>query len=138
MAFLFKITLKPQHHRLLRRTFIAAKIKWVRDPYLDEAVSKEKNLKPLLALKTLILSAPSKTLPAAVAAVNKPQFRLPTTALNFFHKYPSVFRIFQPKPLSTPQVRLTPPSHSPPQRRTRRPRLAGASPRSGGAARRSF
>ncbi|RVW70951.1 Protein WHAT'S THIS FACTOR 1 [Vitis vinifera] len=62
-------TLKPQHHRLLRRTFIAAKIKWVRDPYLDEAVSKEKNLKPLLALKTLILSAPSKTLPAAVAAV---------------------------------------------------------------------
>ncbi|KAL6328793.1 hypothetical protein AAG906_003810 [Vitis piasezkii] len=108
MAFLFKTTLKPQHHRLLRRTFIAAKIKWVRDPCLDEAVSKEKNLKPLLALKTLILSAPSKTLPAAVAAVNKPQFRLPTTALNFFHKYPSVFRIFQPKPLSTPQVRLTP------------------------------
>ncbi|XP_034700835.1 protein WHAT'S THIS FACTOR 9, mitochondrial [Vitis riparia] len=108
MALLFKTTLKPQHHRLLRRTFIAAKIKWVRDPYLDEAVSKEKNLKPLLALKTLILSAPSKTLPAAVAAVNKPQFRLPTTALNFFHKYPSVFRIFLPKPLSTPHVRLTP------------------------------
>lgn len=111
MAFLYKTTVKFQHHHrhlLLRRTFIAAKIKWVRDPYLDEVVSREKNLKPMLALKTLILSAPSKTLPAAFAAVKKSQLGLPTTAFNFFQKYPSVFRVFQPKPLSTPHVRLRP------------------------------
>ncbi|XP_074331998.1 protein WHAT'S THIS FACTOR 9, mitochondrial-like isoform X1 [Apium graveolens] len=90
------------HHR---RTFIDARIKWVRDPYLDHAVEKEKNLKQLLSLKNIILFHHSKTL--AVAAVSG-HLKLPTTPTKFIDKYPSVFNHFLSlKPFSHPQVRLT-------------------------------
>ncbi|XP_059648226.1 protein WHAT'S THIS FACTOR 9, mitochondrial [Cornus florida] len=97
-------------HRLITiRTFVDAKVKWVRDPYLDTAVQKEKNLKPLLSLKTLILSQPSKTLPISAAAAHKQHLNLPTTALKFVQMYPSIFQVIQPtKPLSLPHVKLTP------------------------------
>ncbi|CAH9116685.1 unnamed protein product [Cuscuta epithymum] len=92
------------------RTFVNAKVKWVRDPYLDTAVENEKNLKPLLTLKSLILSQPSKTLPLRTISPLKPQLRLPTTALTFIQRYPYVFKIFRPpnSRLSTPHVKLTP------------------------------
>nr|GMC87848.1 protein WHAT'S THIS FACTOR 9, mitochondrial [Ipomoea batatas] len=92
------------------RTFVNAKVKWVRDPYLDKAVENEKNLKSLLSLKTVILSQPSKTLPLRTIADLKPQLGLPTTAVRFIQKYPYIFKVFRPpnKPLSTPHVKLTP------------------------------
>ncbi|KAL1828316.1 hypothetical protein DCAR_0207520 [Daucus carota subsp. sativus] len=87
------------------RSFVDARIKWVRDPYLDNAVEKEKNLKQLISLKNIILSHHSKTLP--VAAVSG-HLKLPTTASKFIDKYPSVFNHFLSlKPLSHPQVRVT-------------------------------
>ncbi|XP_074332008.1 protein WHAT'S THIS FACTOR 9, mitochondrial-like isoform X2 [Apium graveolens] len=87
------------HHR---RTFIDARIKWVRDPYLDHAVEKEKNLKQLLSLKNIILFHHSKTL--AVAAVSG-HLKLPTTPTKFIDKYPSVFNHFLSlKPFSHPQI----------------------------------
>ncbi|KAI3810388.1 hypothetical protein L1987_20000 [Smallanthus sonchifolius] len=91
------------------RTFVDARVKWVRDAYLDFAVEKEKNLKQIISLKNLIISQPSKTIPLSTASVYKTSFNLPTTAINFFQKYPSVFEIFQSsKPFSLPQVKLTP------------------------------
>ncbi|KAJ0509082.1 putative plant organelle RNA recognition domain-containing protein [Helianthus annuus] len=91
------------------RTFVDARVKWVRDAYLDFAVEKEKNLKQIISLKNLITSQPSKTIPLSTASVYKTTFNLPTTAINFFQKYPSVFEIFQPsKPSSLPHVKLTP------------------------------
>ncbi|XP_016481612.1 protein WHAT'S THIS FACTOR 9, mitochondrial-like [Nicotiana tabacum] len=99
------------HHHLRQqiRTFVNARIKWVRDPYLDKAVEKEKNLKPLLSLKNLILSHPSKSLPLRTISPLKPQLNLPTTALKFIQNYPFVFKTFRPPvPLSTLHVKLTP------------------------------
>lgn len=91
------------------RTFVDARVKWVRDAYLDFAVEKEKNLKQIIALKNLIISQPSKTIPLSVASVHKTLFHLPSTASNFFQKYPSIFEIFQcPKPYPLPHVKLTP------------------------------
>ncbi|GMP39378.1 hypothetical protein CsSME_00010238 [Camellia sinensis var. sinensis] len=90
------------------RTFVAAKIKWVRDPYLDTSVEKEKNLNPILSLKTLILSQPSKTLPISAASAQKHRLNLPTAAAKFIQKYPSVFKQFRPdKHLALPHVKLT-------------------------------
>lgn len=98
------------HHQ--NRTFINARIKWVRDPYLDTAVEKEKNLRSLLSVKNLIVSQPSKTLSLSSISPLRAQLNLPTTATKFFQMYPLIFRIFQPPPKkslppSRPHVMLT-------------------------------
>ncbi|XP_057542822.1 protein WHAT'S THIS FACTOR 9, mitochondrial-like [Amaranthus tricolor] len=82
----------------LGRTFIDARIKWVRDPYLDFVVEREKNLLPCLSLKHLLLSSPSFSLPISVASLYKSALNLPshTTALYFFHRYPSLFTLVPP------------------------------------------
>lgn len=90
------------------RTFINARVKWVRDPYLDQAILKEKHLKPLISLKNQILSSPSKCLPLSSAALLKPHLGLPMTTLDFSQKYPSIFRVFQPGPGLPLQLALTP------------------------------
>ncbi|KAF7126370.1 hypothetical protein RHSIM_Rhsim11G0123800 [Rhododendron simsii] len=100
-----------RHRLTTTRTFINARVKWVRDPYLDTAVEKEKNLSPLLSLKSLILSQPSRTLPISAAAAHKDRLRLPTAAAKFIRKYPSVFKGFRPiKKLALPHVKITPPA----------------------------
>ncbi|KAG8368833.1 hypothetical protein BUALT_Bualt15G0087900 [Buddleja alternifolia] len=98
------------HHHHHIRTFINARIKWVRDPYLDTAVEREKSLKPFLSLKTLILSHPSQTLPLSTISPLKPHLRLPTTAENFIRNYPLIFKLFLPPNISNPlpHVKLTP------------------------------
>ncbi|KAK9286612.1 hypothetical protein L1049_015012 [Liquidambar formosana] len=92
------------------RTFVDAKVKWVRDPFLDTVVQKEKNLKPILALKTLILSSPTKTLPISTASSHKHHLlHLPTTTTtaSFIQKYHSFFQLFELKPHSLPHIKLT-------------------------------
>ncbi|KAK4750002.1 hypothetical protein SAY87_027451 [Trapa incisa] len=90
------------------RTFINARVKWVRDPYLDQAILKEKHLKPLIYLKNQILSSPYKRLPLSSVALLKTHLGLPMTALEFSQKYPSIFRVFQPGPGLPLQLALTP------------------------------
>ncbi|KAK9750190.1 hypothetical protein RND81_02G179400 [Saponaria officinalis] len=96
------------HHNHHRRTFIAARIKWVRDPYIDTVVSREKNLLPCLTLKSILLSYPPSSPPSLSAvSLHKPLLNLPssTSTLSFFRKYPSLFSI-SPKhsiPQITPQ-----------------------------------
>ncbi|ESQ54898.1 hypothetical protein EUTSA_v10025470mg [Eutrema salsugineum] len=91
-----------------RRTFVNARVKWVSDPYLDEAVQREKNLKQLLSLKDRIVSSPSKSVLLSSLSLLKPLVNLHITAAAFFQKYPSVFTIFQPSPSLPLHVRLTP------------------------------
>ncbi|PSS29143.1 Protein ROOT PRIMORDIUM DEFECTIVE like [Actinidia chinensis var. chinensis] len=104
----FATNLRLLRHRLTTvRTFVDAKIKWVRDPYLDTAVEKEKHLKPMLSLKTLILSQPSKTLPLSAASAHAHRVRLPTAAAKFVKNYPSVFVRFRLRHrLSLPHIKL--------------------------------
>ncbi|KAL5854425.1 hypothetical protein ACOSQ3_004381 [Xanthoceras sorbifolium] len=90
------------------RTFVNAKVKWVPDPFLDTAVSREKDLKQVLSLKDQIVSSPTKSLPLSFLSPLKPHLDLPTTAQKFFHKYPSVFQQFQPFPSLPLRVKLTP------------------------------
>ncbi|PON83931.1 Plant organelle RNA recognition domain containing protein [Trema orientale] len=89
------------------RTFVDARVKWVRDPYLDFAVEREKNLKQAISFKHQILSDPSRSLPLSLASLLKPRLDLSTTASNFFRKYPSFFSLFQPSPGLPPRVKLT-------------------------------
>ncbi|KAF3534041.1 hypothetical protein DY000_02038169 [Brassica cretica] len=91
-----------------RRTFINARVKWVGDPYLDEAVQRERNLKQLLSLKDRIVSSPSKSLPLSSLSLLKPLVNLHVTAAAFLQKYPSVFATFQPSRSLPLHVRLTP------------------------------
>lgn len=97
------------HLRHQVATFVDARIKWVRDRALDHAVEKEKNLRPLLALKNLVFSEPAKSLPVAVAADLKLQLGLPNRAVDFIRRHPAVFTEFPgPADPRRPHVRLTP------------------------------
>ena len=96
----------PGHHRHHLRTIFDGTFKLVRDRGLDHAVEREKNLKPLLSLKTLIKREPSKSLPLSVI---KSTLHLPFRPIEFIRKYPSVFEEFLPTPtLLQPHIRLTP------------------------------
>ncbi|KAJ4825174.1 hypothetical protein Tsubulata_022541 [Turnera subulata] len=105
---MFLCTAKLHHQFHQTRSFIAARVKWVRDAYLDKAVSKEKDLKQIISLKNQILSSPSKSLPLSSLSLLKPQFKLPTTTQKFLQKYPYVFSEFQPSPSLPLHVKLTP------------------------------
>ncbi|KAK8987516.1 hypothetical protein V6N11_027266 [Hibiscus sabdariffa] len=96
------------HRLLLVRRFVDARIKWVRDPYLDTAVEREKNFKEVLSLKNQIVSSPSKSLPLSSLSPLKAHFNLPTSTAKLFQKYPSVFSQFQPSPSLPLHVKLTP------------------------------
>ncbi|XP_010433785.1 PREDICTED: protein ROOT PRIMORDIUM DEFECTIVE 1-like [Camelina sativa] len=91
-----------------RRTFVNARVKWVCDHHLDEAVQREKNLKQVLSLKDRIVSSPPKSLPLSSLSLLKPLVNLHITAAAFFQKYPSVFSTHQPSPSHPLHVRLTP------------------------------
>ncbi|XP_065879942.1 protein WHAT'S THIS FACTOR 9, mitochondrial [Euphorbia lathyris] len=99
-----KLSVLLHHHR----NFIAARVKWVRDPYLDTAVSKEKDLQQAISLKNQIASSPFKSLPLSSLSLLKPQFNLPSTAQKFFDKYHTFFTRFQPSPSLPVHVKLTP------------------------------
>ncbi|XP_012572816.1 protein WHAT'S THIS FACTOR 9, mitochondrial [Cicer arietinum] len=89
------------------RTFVNAKVKWVRDPNLDTAVLKEKDLKQIISLKNQIISSPSKSLTIYNASMLKPSLNLPTTTMKFVDKYRHVFAQFQPSPGVPLHVKLT-------------------------------
>ncbi|KAL6297598.1 hypothetical protein ACE6H2_005740 [Prunus campanulata] len=91
------IRLLPHRFNTIR-AFVNAKVKWVRDPYLDYAVEREKDLKQVISFKNQIISNLSKSLPLSAASLLKPHLNLPTTSTKFFQKYPSFFSIFQPSP----------------------------------------
>ncbi|KAF5448140.1 hypothetical protein F2P56_028698 [Juglans regia] len=98
---------KLPHQRHQFRTFIDARIKWVRDPYLDFAVHREKDLQQAVFLKNHILSTPSKSLPLSTASLLKAHLHLPTSTYKFSLKYPSIFTQFHPRPNLPPQLKLT-------------------------------
>ncbi|TYI12925.1 hypothetical protein ES332_A08G023000v1 [Gossypium tomentosum] len=82
--------------------------KFVRDRGLDHAVEREKNLRPLLNVKNLIKSEPSKSLPISIIAQNKDSLKIPSRPIEFIRKYPSVFHEFLPGGIGIhPHIKLT-------------------------------
>lgn len=107
------VGLKRRGQQQLRFLFVDARVKWVRDRGLDHAVEREKNLRAMVGLKNLIKSEPSKSIPVSIAADNKTKLGLPTRAIEFIRKYPSIFQEFVPPGAGgiaavRPHVRLTP------------------------------
>ncbi|KAJ6764005.1 PROTEIN WHAT'S THIS FACTOR 1-like protein CHLOROPLASTIC [Salix purpurea] len=80
MQFLFRSLPKPLHHGHRRGLVDFAAIKHVRDRGLDHAVEREKHLKPVLAVKNLIKSEPSKSLPISIITQQKDFLKNTNTA----------------------------------------------------------
>ncbi|XP_057973318.1 protein WHAT'S THIS FACTOR 9, mitochondrial [Malania oleifera] len=100
---------EPKHQHQTRRAFVDATIKWVRDRGLDHAVEKEKNLRPVINLKNLIKSEPSKSLPFSIIADKKDYLGIPIRVVDFVRRYRSVFEEFLPGGIGVhPRIRLTP------------------------------
>ncbi|KAL4308042.1 hypothetical protein GQ457_01G049160 [Hibiscus cannabinus] len=95
------------------RTFMDAAssstaINFVRDRGLDHAVEREKNLRPLLNVKNLIKSEPSKSLPISIISQHKDSLKIPSRPIEFIRKYPSVFHEFLPGGIGIlPHIKLT-------------------------------
>ncbi|XP_071737805.1 protein WHAT'S THIS FACTOR 9, mitochondrial [Rutidosis leptorrhynchoides] len=88
-------------------------INWVRDRALDHAVEKERDLKPMINIKNLIInSEPSKSLPISIISDNKSSLCIPSSArpIEFIRKYPSIFEEFFPSGglRIHPHIKLTP------------------------------
>ncbi|CAN4081399.1 unnamed protein product [Withania somnifera] len=108
MNFLLRRT---HHQRQQWRTLFdnALSIKHVRDRGLDHAVEREKNLKPLVNIKNLIKSEPSKSIPLNIITQAKDSLQIPSRPIEFIRKYPSIFQEFSPASISIhPHIKLTP------------------------------
>uniref|UniRef100_A0A6N2KB70 PORR domain-containing protein n=1 Tax=Salix viminalis TaxID=40686 RepID=A0A6N2KB70_SALVM len=108
MQFLFRSLPKPLHHGHRRGLVDFAAIKHVRDRGLDHAVEREKHLKPVLAVKNLIKSEPSKSLPISIITQQKDFLKIPIRPIELIRRYPSVFQEFLPGGIGIhPHVKLT-------------------------------
>lgn len=86
-----------------------AAIKCVRDQALDHVVEREKNLKPVINLKNLIISDSSKSVPLTTIADQRRSLDILTRPIDFIRSYPSLFEEFLPDAAGVvPHVRLTP------------------------------
>ncbi|XP_056851239.1 protein WHAT'S THIS FACTOR 9, mitochondrial-like [Raphanus sativus] len=100
----------PLRRQTNRRAFTDAAeetYKFVRDRGLDHAVEREKNLRPLLSIKDLVTSEPSKSLPISVITSRKDSLRVPLRPIEFIRSFPSVFHESLPGGIQ-PQISLTP------------------------------
>lgn len=97
-------------HQQRRRLYDAVdSIKCVRDRGLDHAVEREGNLKPVLNLKNLIKSEPSKAIPLSLITQSKDSLQIPFRPIEFIRRYPSVFEEFLPGGIAIhPHIKLTP------------------------------
>lgn len=81
----------------------------MRDRGLDHAVEREKNLRPLLNLKNLIISEPSKSLPLSLITQSKDSLKIPFRPIEFIRRYTSIFEEFLPGGVGIqPHIKLTP------------------------------
>ncbi|XP_030526717.1 protein WHAT'S THIS FACTOR 9, mitochondrial [Rhodamnia argentea] len=80
----------------------------VRDRGLDHAVEREKFLIPVVNLKNLLKSEPSKSLPISVIAQSRDDLRIPIRPIDFVRRYPSIFAEFLPGNVGVhPHFKLT-------------------------------
>ncbi|KAK6132416.1 hypothetical protein DH2020_033855 [Rehmannia glutinosa] len=99
-----------RHHHQIRTLYDAVStLKCPRDRGLDHAVERERHLKPVLNLKNLIISEPSKSVPLSLITQSKETLGIPFRPIEFIRKYPSIFEEFNPGSLNIqPHIKLTP------------------------------
>ncbi|GFP81340.1 protein root primordium defective 1 [Phtheirospermum japonicum] len=102
--------IRRRHHLQVRTLYDAVTtLKCPRDRGFDHAVERERHLKPLLNLKNLILSEPSKSIPLALITQSNETLGIPFRPIEFIRKYPSIFQEFHPGDLNIqPHIKLTP------------------------------
>ncbi|KAL4559182.1 hypothetical protein LXL04_031316 [Taraxacum kok-saghyz] len=97
------------HEATTTASSVVASINWVRDRGLDHAVEKERDLKPMIEVKNLIISEPSKSLPLSIISDKRTSLGIPIRSIDFIRKYPSVFEEFLPGGIGIhPHIKLTP------------------------------
>ncbi|KAL7616583.1 hypothetical protein Lser_V15G00360 [Lactuca serriola] len=97
------------HEATTTASSVVASINWVRDRGLDHAVEKERDLKPMIEVKNLINSEPSKSLPLSIISDKRASLGIPIRSIDFIRKYPSVFQEFLPGGIGIhPHIKLTP------------------------------
>ncbi|XP_002534021.2 protein WHAT'S THIS FACTOR 9, mitochondrial [Ricinus communis] len=108
MQFLFRCLAKHPR-RSYHRSFIdVASIKHLRDRGLDHVVQRENHLKPMINIKNLIKSEPSKSLPLSVITQHKDSLKVPIRPIEFIRKYPLIFQEFLPGGINIhPHIKLT-------------------------------
>ena len=80
----------------------------MKPPLLDHIVEKERDLKPIIEVKNLINSEPSKSLPLSVVSDERHSLGILIISLDFIQKYPSVFEEFLPGGIGiNPHIKLT-------------------------------
>ncbi|XP_030468105.1 protein WHAT'S THIS FACTOR 9, mitochondrial [Syzygium oleosum] len=80
----------------------------VRDRGLDHAVEREKFLIPVVNLKNLLKSEPSRSLPISAIAECRDDLRIPIRPIDFVRRYPSIFAEFLPRNVGVhPHFKLT-------------------------------
>ncbi|XP_047321607.1 protein WHAT'S THIS FACTOR 9, mitochondrial [Impatiens glandulifera] len=100
---------RPHCHQHYRTFIVLDDIKWVSDRALDHAVERERNLNPLLILKNLIKSEPTKTLPLSIITEKRQSLGILLRPIELIRTYPSVFEEFLPGGIQiNPHVKLTP------------------------------
>ncbi|KAK4413280.1 protein WHAT'S THIS FACTOR 9, mitochondrial [Sesamum alatum] len=104
------VSRRGHHHHHIRTLYDAvSSLRCPRDRGLDHAVERERHLKPLLNLKNLIISEPSKSVPLSLIADSKERLGIPFRPIEFIRKYPSIFQEFHPGSLNIqPHIKLTP------------------------------
>ncbi|CAK7323594.1 unnamed protein product [Dovyalis caffra] len=99
---------RHHHHCHCRSLVDFAAIKHVKDRGLDHAVEREKHLKPVLTIKNLIKSEPSKSLPISIITQRKDSLKIPLRPIELIRRYPSIFQEFLPGGIGIhPHVKLT-------------------------------
>ncbi|GER25279.1 ubiquitin carboxyl-terminal hydrolase family protein [Striga asiatica] len=98
-----------RHHQIRTLYDAVSSLKCPRDRGLDHAVERERHLKPLLNLKNLILSEPSKSIPLSLITESRETLGIPFRPIEFIRKYPSIFQEFHPGSLNIqPHIKLAP------------------------------
>lgn len=118
LAYLRRPSIRGNHHCRRYHSFnedttatssVVTSINWVRDRGLDHAVEKERDLKPMIEVKNLINSEPSKSLPLSIISDKRASLGIPIRSIDFIRKYPSVFEEFLPGGIGIhPHIKLTP------------------------------
>lgn len=118
LAYLQRPNIRGNHHCRRYHSFnedttatssVVTSINWVRDRGLDHAVEKERDLKPMIEVKNLINSEPSKSLPLSIISDKRASLGIPIRSIDFIRKYPSVFEEFLPGGIGIhPHIKLTP------------------------------